>query len=95
MNGGIHDAFNLASKIASVAKGELPLCFLTRYEAERRSVALEYVNTHTIRNKRNLEAKTTEEQKAFRSFLRKVSGDAKETRKYLLRVSMISSLNYN
>lgn len=92
MNGGIHDAFNLASKLAGVAKSELPISVVDLYEAERRSVALEYVNIHTIRNKQNLEARTTEEQKAFRSFLKHVSENPKETRKYLLRVSMISSL---
>jgi 3-(3-hydroxy-phenyl)propionate hydroxylase len=92
MNGGIHDAFNLAGKLAAVWHGEADDAILDRYQLERRRVALDYVNTHTIRNKRNLEASSPEDQRAFRDFLAQVSADPQRTRDYLLRVSMIASL---
>lgn len=92
MNGGIHDAFNLAEKLAAVWHGVADETLLDLYEKQRRQVALDYVNTHTIRNKRNLEAKSPEDQQAFRDFLAEVSGDPQRTYDYLLRVSMIASL---
>ena len=92
MNGGIHDAFNLAEKLAAVCRGEADERLLDLYEKQRRQVALDYVNTHTIRNKANLEAKTPEAQQAFRRFLKEVTSDGRRTYDYLLRVSMIASL---
>ncbi|MCG8547292.1 MAG: monooxygenase, partial [Alphaproteobacteria bacterium] len=59
---------------------------------ERRPVALEYINKHTIRNKRNLETDDPEEQAAFRQELRETLADPAKTRAYLKRVSMIASL---
>lgn len=92
MNGGIHDAHNLASKLVQVLAGEAGDDLLDRYEKERRPVALEYINKHTIRNKRNLETADPEEQAAFRRELRETKADPARTRTYLKRVSMIASL---
>ncbi|MFP6695989.1 MAG: NAD(P)/FAD-dependent oxidoreductase [Alphaproteobacteria bacterium] len=92
MNGGIHDAFNLAEKLTAVWHGERPESHLALYEAQRRPIALDYVNTHTIRNKQNLEASTPEGQRAFRDFLAEVSADPNKTRDYLRRTAMIASL---
>ncbi|MEM9682479.1 MAG: FAD-dependent monooxygenase [Pseudomonadota bacterium] len=92
MNGGIHDAHNLATKLARVMSGEADDSLLDRYEAERRPVALEYINKLTIRNKRNLETDDPAEQKAFRDELRTTKSDPAKTRAFLKRVSMIASL---
>jgi 3-(3-hydroxy-phenyl)propionate hydroxylase len=92
MNGGIHDACNLADKLARVMTGAAGDDLLDRYEAERRPVALEYINKHTIRNKRNLETDDPEEQAAFRRELRETLADREKRRDYLKRVSMIASL---
>ena len=92
MNGGIHDAHNLATKLARVMTGEAGDTLLDRYEAERRPVALEYINKLTIRNKRNLETDDPAEQKAFRDELRATKSDPEKTRAFLKRVSMIASL---
>jgi 3-(3-hydroxy-phenyl)propionate hydroxylase len=92
MNGGIHDAHNLAGKLAQVMTGAAGDDLLDRYEAERRPIALEYINKHTIRNKRNLETADPAEQAAFRQELRETHADPAKTRAYLKRVSMIASL---
>jgi 3-(3-hydroxy-phenyl)propionate hydroxylase len=92
MNGGIHDAFNLAGKMAAVWHGEADDGLLDLYEKQRRPIALDYVNSQTIRNKQNLEASTPEAQQRFRDFLAEVSADGRKTRDYLLRTSMIASL---
>jgi 3-(3-hydroxy-phenyl)propionate hydroxylase len=84
MNGGIHDAFNLAEKLLS---GDLDA-----YERQRRPVALEYVNTITIANKRNLEMRDARAQERWRAELAQAMADRAAEREYMLKISMIASL---
>jgi 3-(3-hydroxy-phenyl)propionate hydroxylase len=92
MNGGIHSAVNLAERLARVWHGKTGDDELDRYDRQRRLITLEYVQKHTIQNKRNLEARDPQEQARFRDELRTIAADPKLTRDYLLRVSMIASL---
>ena len=55
MNGGIHDAINLTARLAAVWNGAAAAAELDRYEKQRRGVTLEYIETQSIANKRNLE----------------------------------------
>ncbi len=92
MNGGIHDAYNLAEKLVRVMRGAAGPNLLDRYETERRPVALAYVNEITIRNKRNLETGDPAEQQAFRTMLHETMADPAKRRAFLLRASMLASL---
>jgi 3-(3-hydroxy-phenyl)propionate hydroxylase len=92
MNGGIHDGFNLAEKLAAVIRAEKPVDELERYERQRRPVALEYVNTITIANKRHLEMRDAEEQRRWRVDLERAMADRAAEREYMLKLSMIASL---
>ena len=92
MNGGIHDAFNLAEKISLFWHNQKNSSVLDLYEKQRRPIALEYVNKQSIKNKQNLEANTLEAQEAFRVFLSELMEDQSRAREYMMRVSMISSL---
>jgi 3-(3-hydroxy-phenyl)propionate hydroxylase len=92
MNGGIHDAINLTERLARVWRGAAADAELDRYDAQRRLVTLEYVQKHTIQNKRNLESADPAEQARFRDELRAVAADPARTRDYLMRISMIASL---
>jgi 3-(3-hydroxy-phenyl)propionate hydroxylase len=92
MNGGIHDAINLTGRLARVWRGEADKADLDRYDRQRRLVTLEYVQKHTIQNKRNLEAADPAEQARFRDELRGIAADPGRTRDYLQRISMIASL---
>jgi len=92
MNGGIHDAFNLAEKLAAVIRKSVDDIELDRYERQRRPVALEYVNTITIANKRNLEAKDPEAHRRWKAELTRTAADPRLARDYMLRTSMIASL---
>jgi len=92
MNGGIHDAINLTERLARVWHGEKGDAELDRYDKQRRLVTLEYVQKHTIQNKRNLETSDPAEQARFRHELRRIAADPGLTRDYLLRISMIASL---
>jgi 3-(3-hydroxy-phenyl)propionate hydroxylase len=92
MNGGIHDAFSLAGTLARVARGETDAAELDRYERQRRPVALEYVNTISAANKRNLESRDPEHQRRWREEMSRAAADPRLAREYLLKVSMIASL---
>jgi 2-polyprenyl-6-methoxyphenol hydroxylase-like FAD-dependent oxidoreductase len=92
MNGGIHDALNLAERLARVWHGESQAGELDRYSRQRRGITLEYVQTHSISNKRNLEARDPAERDRFRDDMRAIAGDPARTRDYLQRVAMIASL---
>ena len=92
MNGGIHDAVELAETLAAVLRGGAGEALLDRYEARRRPIALDYVNRLTIRNKRNLETADPAEQAAFRAELKTAKSSRDNERAFLKRVSMIQSL---
>ncbi len=92
LNGGIHDAFNLAELLTSVIKGCENELLLDRYENQRRPIALDYVNRLTIQNKRDLEAKDLKGQTLFRKRLKEAKSSIEKERVYLKRVSMIQSL---
>ena len=89
MNGGIHDAVNLAARLAKVWRGEADDAELERFDRQRRLVTLEYIQKYTIQNKKNLESPGDE----FRDSLRSIAADPARTHDYLLRVSMITSLH--
>ncbi len=88
MNGGIHDAMNLTTRLAAVWSGAAPDAELDRYERQRRSITLEYIEKQSIENKRNLECANPD----FAATLRQTAADPQRTRDYLLRVAMIASL---
>jgi len=92
MNGGIHDAVNLTSRLVDIWQDKIAStdadAELARYDRQRRLVTLEYIEKATIQNKRNLES----DGSAFRDSLAHISADPARTRDYLLRVSMITSL---
>jgi 3-(3-hydroxy-phenyl)propionate hydroxylase len=91
MNGGIHDALNLAEKLANVWRGA-PLAAMGRYERQRRKVALEVVQQQALRNRSILNQKNPEIRRAFLDDLRATVADPARHRAHLLRTSMVQSL---
>jgi 3-(3-hydroxy-phenyl)propionate hydroxylase len=89
MNGGIHDAVNLAARLVKVWRGEAPETELDRFDRQRRLVTLETIQKTTIQNKKNLESPGDE----FGQSLRAIAANPAKTRDYLMRVSMIASLS--
>jgi 3-(3-hydroxy-phenyl)propionate hydroxylase len=92
MNGGIHDGFSIAERLAAVISGAAEVAGLDRYERSRRPVALEYVNQITIANKRNLEARDPEEHRRWKEEMTRIATDPRLAREYMLKTSMIASL---
>jgi 3-(3-hydroxy-phenyl)propionate hydroxylase len=88
MNGGIHDAMNLTTRLAEVWHGRAPATTLDLFERERRLITLEYIDQQTIQNKRNLESDGI----LFKATLDTILAEPRLTRDYLMRVSMIASL---
>jgi 3-(3-hydroxy-phenyl)propionate hydroxylase len=88
MNGGIHDAMNLTTRLADVWHGRADESTLDLYDRERRLVTLEYIDQQSAQNKRNLESDGV----AFKAQLEAIAADPQRTRDYLMRVSMIASL---
>jgi 3-(3-hydroxy-phenyl)propionate hydroxylase len=91
MNGGVHDAFNLAGKLAEVWRGADP-SLMERYSRQRRKVALETVQATTMRNRQILNQRDPEVRRAYHDELRATAADPGKHRAFLLRTSMIQSL---
>jgi 3-(3-hydroxy-phenyl)propionate hydroxylase len=92
MNSGVHDAFNLADKLAGILRGTLPEGELDRYERQRRHVALQHTQQQTIRNKKLLAEKDPAVRARNHDELRRTAEDPKLARAFLLRSSLIESL---
>lgn len=92
MNGGIHDAINLTEKLVRVWNGEADDRELDRYDAQRRPIAVDYVQQTTLRNKAMLEETDPAVRKAKHDEMRAASADPVKAREYLLQSSMISAL---
>ncbi len=91
MNGGIHDAVNLAEKLAQVWKGADP-SLLGRYERQRRKVALDTVQALSLRNRQIMNTRDPVQREAYYDDLRRTAADRDKCRAYLLKSSMIQSL---
>ena len=92
MNGGIHDAFNLADRLADVWHGNADDAQLDLYDRQRRTVTMEAVQVQTIQNKKDLESADEADQTEFRDRLRRIAADPEQNRIYLQRISMMASL---
>jgi 3-(3-hydroxy-phenyl)propionate hydroxylase len=91
MNGGVHDAFNLAEKLSQVWRGA-DLSLMGRYSRQRRKVALDVVQAQALRNRQLLNQRDPAVRRAHHDELRATVADPAKHRAYLLRSSMIQSL---
>jgi 3-(3-hydroxy-phenyl)propionate hydroxylase len=91
MNGGIHDAINLAGKLGRVLHGEAD-ALLDLYSRQRRHAAVEYVQAQTIANKRLLEERDPCVRRRNLDDLRRLAEDPIRARQYMRRAALIESL---
>ena len=92
LNSGVHDAFNLADKLARILRREADETELDRYERQRRHIAVKHTQAQTIRNKRLLEERDPAVRNRNHDELKRAAEDPELARKFLLRASMIESL---
>ena len=91
MNGGIHDALNVAEKLVRAMRGEADgEALLAQYDRQRRPAAAKYVQAQSIQNKELLEEKDPARRRARLDALARVAGDPAQCRAYLLRASLIA-----
>jgi 3-(3-hydroxy-phenyl)propionate hydroxylase len=91
MNGGIHDAVNLSEKLAAVWRGADP-GLLSRYERQRRKIAIDTVQAQALRNRSIMNERDPAKRQAFYDDLRATADDPERHRDYVMRSSMIKSL---
>jgi 3-(3-hydroxy-phenyl)propionate hydroxylase len=92
LNSGVHDAFNLADKLARILRGEADDAELDRYERQRRHIAVQHTQAQTIRNKRLLAERDPAVRRRNHEELKRTADDPALARKFLLRTSLIESI---
>ncbi|RZI98689.1 MAG: FAD-dependent monooxygenase, partial [Rubrivivax sp.] len=92
MNGGIHDAMNLCGKLLDVLQRGADDQVLDRYERQRRTIAIEYINASTARNKQEMEERDPAVRKRTQDDLRAMASDPVRAKAYLRKTSMLDAL---
>lgn len=92
MNFGIHDAVNLAGKLAEVIRDGAPEALLDRFDRQRRHVATTFLQAMTIQNKKAMEEKDAARRAAYLDELRDIAASPGRAHGFLLRTSMIEGV---
>jgi 3-(3-hydroxy-phenyl)propionate hydroxylase len=92
MNGGIHDAFELAATLGAVWRGEAEATLLDRYTRRRRPVAQREIIAQADRNRARMRERDPARRRALLEDLQRTAGDPVKARAHLLRSSMIAGL---
>ncbi|MDX3904935.1 MAG: FAD-dependent monooxygenase [Pigmentiphaga sp.] len=92
MNGGIHDAVNLAGKLGAVLQHGADEALLDLYSRQRRHAAVAYVQAQTIANKKMLEEKDERSRQQKFDELARIAEDRAGARQYMRRASLLESL---
>jgi 3-(3-hydroxy-phenyl)propionate hydroxylase len=92
MNGGLHDAMNLADKLADVWFGRAEPALLDRYTRQRRNAQVDYVQAQSIQNKKALEEKDPVIRRRHLDELKRISEDVTLHKQFLYRSSLFDSL---
>lgn len=93
MNSGIHDIWNLTTKLRDILlDGREPQEALALYDRQRRSIARSFVQTQTIENKKLLESANGDGRSEQEHRMAAIASDPALRRDYLVRQSMYDSL---
>jgi 3-(3-hydroxy-phenyl)propionate hydroxylase len=92
MNGGIHDAMNLAEKLDAIVHGAEPGPLLDRYTAERRKAQVDHVQAQSIQNKNTLGESDPVIRAQKLDVIRQTGLDQDRHDAYIRRACMIDSL---
>jgi 2-polyprenyl-6-methoxyphenol hydroxylase-like FAD-dependent oxidoreductase len=91
MNGGIHDAVNLADKLARVLDGE-DEDLLDLYTRQRRPIAVGEILAQSHQNRIRMQLWDAEQRKEVMAQMRGIAADPERAKAMLLRTSMIDGL---
>ena len=93
MNGGIHDAYNLAEKLTAVIRdGEDYAEQVARYDRQRRELAVQFVQEHTINNKKLMESTDPDIQAKRQKDLMETAADPERAKAFVMERAMINCL---
>lgn len=92
MNSGVHDSINLGEKLVGILDGSMDMSVLDRYTRQRKHVAVNHVKTITERNKKLINERDPEVRKRNHDMLHNAATDPKLAREYILRTSLMKSL---
>ncbi|WP_052401830.1 FAD-dependent oxidoreductase [Muricoccus aerilatus] len=92
MNGGIHDAFELAATLLPVLRGEAGEGLLNRYTRRRRPVAEREIIAQADRNRARMRETDPARRRAMLTDMQALCADPARLREHLLRTSMITGL---
>jgi 3-(3-hydroxy-phenyl)propionate hydroxylase len=91
MNGGLHDGNNLAAKLVRIIRDGAPhRAEFEHYNRQRRDLAVRFVQEHTIANKKLMEARDLETQRARQQMLMATAADPDKAKAFLLERAMIN-----
>ena len=92
MNSGIHDAINLCEKLEKIYKGGDADTLLGKFERQRHKTTHDFIQAQTMRNMEYLAQGDSSEHQLRKSEMQRQRSDDTLRRTYLLRQSMIESL---
>jgi 2-polyprenyl-6-methoxyphenol hydroxylase-like FAD-dependent oxidoreductase len=91
MNGGIHDAVNLADKLTRIWQGESD-DLLDLYTRQRRPVAVAEILAQSHQNRIRMQLWDAEQRNEVMAHMRGLASDPERSKQMLLRTSMIEGL---
>ena len=92
MNGGVHDAFNLAEKLAAVMAGGVDEKLLDLYDLQRRPVARDQILAQADRNRARMREKDDAKRREMLAGMQALIADRGKLKAHLLKTSMIEGL---
>jgi len=92
LNGGIHDAFELAAALTDVLHNAAPDARLDLYDVRRRPIARDDILTQADRSRARMRERDPERRRALLADLQAICADRKKLHAHLLRSSMITGL---
>ena len=93
MNGGLHDAWFLAEKLTRVLQqGADHEALLAHYDRQRRTLAVKFVQKHTIANKQLMESTDPDVQARRQATLMATAADPEKARVFMRERAMIDVL---
>ncbi len=92
MNGGIHDAMELAAHLAPLWRGESGAAGLDRYTRRRQPIAKNEIIAQADRNRARMRETDPARRAALLAEMQAIAGDPAKARAHLLRSSMIAGL---
>ena len=92
MNGGLHDAWNLAKQLDQIINQNKGEELLDLYDRQRRAVMNDFIQKQTIRNKKMIEETGNDKYSSEWNRMRNLHENDTERREYMFRQTMAQSL---